>query len=414
MRILLINHYAGSLRHGMEYRPYYLGREWTRQGHEVTIAAASIAHVRSQQPDISGWLTEQNIDGMRYLWLKTPSYRGNGVARTANMLAFVSQLMLRAGALASKLKPDLVIASSTYPLDMTPASRVARAAGARLVFEVHDLWPLSPVELGGMSTRHPFIALMQWGENYAYRRADKVVSLLPCAARHMIAHGMAPDKFIYIPNGINVSEWQAAPGPLPPEHERLIHDPQLAGAFRIGYAGAHGVANSLDTILDAAALLTSEPVAFFLMGQGPEKERLQALAKQRSLERVIFLPPAPKAAVPSFLAQMDGLCLTLQRQPLFRFGISPNKLMDYMMAERPVIQAIEAPNDMVAESGCGITVPPQDPRALADAVLRLMRISAEERAVMGRRGKAYVTANHDYSVLARQFIEAVTGEGARN
>ncbi|MYN21268.1 glycosyltransferase, partial [Rugamonas sp. FT107W] len=117
--------------------------------------------------------------------------------------------------LARADRPDLVIASSTYPADIWPARRIARLAGARLAFEVHDLWPLSPMLLGGMSRWHPFILLMQAAEDYAYRHADTVISLLPHAAAHMAARGMAPHKLHVVPNGVDPDEWQGRPAPLP-------------------------------------------------------------------------------------------------------------------------------------------------------------------------------------------------------
>lgn len=157
MRLLLVNHYAGSLRHGMEFRPFYLAREWRRMGHEVLIVAASQSHLRSVAPRVPGASTREQIDGVDYLWLRTPAYRGNGVGRVFNIAVFCLLLAARARRLARECRPDVVIASSTYPMDIWPARRIARLAGAKLVHEVHDLWPLSPIELGGMSPRHPFI-----------------------------------------------------------------------------------------------------------------------------------------------------------------------------------------------------------------------------------------------------------------
>src|SRR5262249_33797356 len=146
-------------------------------------------------PAMSGNPTEEVIEGVRYLWWNTPAYHGNGVGRVCNMLAFIGQLLKHSARLTGDRQWDAVIASSTYPLDILPAHRIARRCGARLVFEVHDLWPLTPIELGGMSPRHPFIMLLQWAENLAYRRADRVVSMLPNAAGYMEAHGMAAPKF---------------------------------------------------------------------------------------------------------------------------------------------------------------------------------------------------------------------------
>ena len=407
MKILLINHYAGSTRHGMEYRPFYLAREWVKLGHEVTIVAASQSHVRQEAPRLRGELSKEDVEGIRYVWLKTPGYHGNGAGRAVNILTFVWRLLRYRKRLLREIKPDVVIASSTYPLDNFPAYRLARQCGAKLVYEVHDLWPLTLIELGGMPRWHPFVVLLQAAENFAYRQADRVVSVLPRAEGHMRRHGMARHKFVHVPNGIDVVEWQGFAGPLPHEHAGALATLKRGRRFIVGYAGAHGVANALDPLVDAAQRMQAEPVAFVLVGKGPEKGRLQDKARQLGLTNVTFLPPVLKPSMPALLGSMDALYIGWARKPIYRFGVSPNKLIDYMMAAKPVIHAIEAGNDLVAESGCGISVRPEDPHAIARAVRRLMGYTAAEREAMGQRGRNHVTAHHDYSVLARRFLKAV-------
>jgi glycosyltransferase involved in cell wall biosynthesis len=407
MNIVVINHYAGSLSHGMEFRPYLLAREWQRLGHGVTIIAASESHVRTVTPAVNGSVTEEVVDGIPYWWVKTPPYNGNGIPRTLNMFAFVRWLYVHAGRMASRLRPDVVIASSTYPLDVVPCQRLAQRCGAKLVYEVHDLWPLSPIELGGMSPRHPFIRLMQWAEDFAYAKSDHVVSMLPNALGHMTSRGMQAEKFAYVPNGIDVEEWEGPAAALPDEHAEVIARLKAGGRFTIGYAGAHGLANALDTVLDAAQMLSDSNVTFVLVGQGPDKARLQERAHSLHLDNVEFLPPIPKQAIPSFLAEMDTLFIGLRQTPIFRFGISPNKLMDYMMAAKPVIMAIEAGNDLVAESGCGVSIAPESPACLAKEALELARKSPAERLEMGSRGREYMLAHHDFRVLAQQFLRAI-------
>lgn len=407
MNILLINHYAGSIQHGMEYRPFYLAREWARMGHEVTILAASDSHVRTVAPLIRGALTQETVDGVNYNWLKTPAYQGNGVKRGINILAFVAQLYRFADHWVNEIKPDLVISSSTHPLDNLPGKWIARRAGAKLIYEVHDLWPLSLIELGDMSARHPFIRLLQWAENYAYRNADHVVSLLPKALPHMITHGLSLDKFFHIPNGIDVTEWGEQNTALRLEHEQAIKVFREDFKLLIGYAGAHGLANALDTLLDAADLLQDERVGFILTGQGPEKTRLQDRCIQEGLKNVLFLPPLPKSTIPSLLAAMDVLYIGLKSESLFRFGVSPNKLIDYMMAGKPILYAIAAGNDPVSDANCGFSIPPENPSALVQAVRQMLTISKTELDAMGTRGHNYCTQHHDYHNLARRFLSSI-------
>ena len=118
MNILLINHYAGSTRHGMEYRPYYMAREWVRLGHKVQILAGSYSHVRTIQPEVAGKPLDETIDGIRYRWYPTPRYSGNGVKRALSIGSFLRQVWLDTPRLVREFKPDVVIASSTYPMDI--------------------------------------------------------------------------------------------------------------------------------------------------------------------------------------------------------------------------------------------------------------------------------------------------------
>ncbi len=407
MNILLINHYAGSPRHGMEFRPYYLAREWVAAGHRVQILAGSYSHIRAKPPAMTGnGVTNEQIDGVEYCWHPTPSYAGNGLGRAKSMLSFIWQLWRRAKQIALDFKPDVVIASSTYPMDIWPAKRIADLAGAQLVYEVHDLWPLSPMELGGMSRWHPFIMWVQWAEDYAYKHADKVVSMLPKTLEYMVSRGMAPEKWAYVPNGVDLTEWQS-PAELPGDVQKVINTMKARVLPIVGYAGTHGLANALDVLLDAAAQLKGQ-AQILLVGTGPERERLLKRVATEELDNVVMLPSVPKAAIPKLLDQIDIAYIGLLPEPLFRFGISPNKLFDYMMAGKPVVQAITAGNDLVTEVGCGLTVAPGQVQAVAHAISDLSSMSLQQRLAMGDKGHQFVMDNRHYPALAQRFVKAVT------
>lgn len=406
MNILLINHYAGSFQHGMAYRPYYLAREWIRLGHQVQILAASHSHIRTRQPEMNSAIQVEILDDIQYNWYQTPAYVGNGIGRVKNMFAFVWAIWRNAAKIASEFKPDVAIASSTYPMDIWAARRIAQRANAKLVFEVHDLWPLSPMELGGMSKWHPFIMLAQQAEDYAYKHADCVISMLPKAKAHMESRGMKPTKFHYVPNGIDTAEWENI-ARLPDDVNNSIELIKQRGKLIIGYAGTHGLANALDTLLDAAKL-SRQDFEVVLVGNGPERDRLVARVQQENINNVTLLPAIPKATIPTFLKAIDIAYIGLLPEPLFRFGISPNKLMDYMMAGIPIVMAIQAGNDPVSETGCGFTVMPGDSIAVHDAILKLAKLSPDERQKMGECGKRFILAEQTYPVLAQRFLDAIS------
>jgi glycosyltransferase involved in cell wall biosynthesis len=403
MNILLIDHYAGSPVHGMEYRPFYLAREWVRSGHDVTILAASFSHLRTVQSQAPKGVRVEVIEGIRYVWFGTPRYSGNGVGRAINILSFVAALLFSAPYIALRYRPHVVIASSTYPLDIFPAFCLARLAGASLTFEIHDHWPLTPIELGTLSPLHPFVVLMRIAERFAYQTADSVVSVLPGTGSYMESRGFKIGNFVHIPNGIVPEEWQAANGSVPPGHATVLARLRAQGQFIVMYAGHHGLANALDGVLDAAELLQDVPVSFVMVGQGPKKVDLEARGRSKGLSNIVFLPPVPKMSIPRLLESADALCILWRISPIYRFGISPNKLWDYMMASKPIIHATSSDRDAVSESRSGITIPAENPSAFAAAVRRLAGLTEAERRRMGENGRRYVIENHDYRILARRF-----------
>lgn len=404
MQILYIDHYAGSPNYGMEYRPYYLAREWVRSGHKVTIVGASYSHVRQKQPKCAKKNAYETIDDIQYIWCKTPVYKGNGFPRAKNIFSFVAGLYSLIPKL-QELHPDIVIASSTHPLDIFPAAKLAKKVCAKLVFEVHDLWPLTPVEVGGMSSKHPFIMLLQWAENYAYKNADSVISLLPGAKRHMLNHGLKSNKFHVVPSGIDLAEWESNHDKLPTStHQSTFNKLKAQGKFIVGYAGSHGKANALDQLVDAAKIIGNSPFHFVFVGDGPEKNRLISKVQTFLLKNVTFLPSVSKSTVPALLAEMDALYLGWLNRPIYRFGINPNKLFDYMMAGKPIIHSCSASNDLVAKARAGISVEAENPHAIAKAIRTLATMTTEQRDKLGQLGKEYVFRNHDYRLLAQKFL----------
>ena len=379
---------------GMEFRPYYFAREWQKTGHEVLCVSASFSHLRSKQPEVVG---ESVIDGLNYFILPTRPYQGNGLSRVLNMVEFVWGCFTKARKTILDFNPDLVIAASTYTWDNWVASYYAKKCGAKYVYELHDIWPLSPMELGGMKWWHPFIWLLQRAENFACKHADKVISVLPAADQHLVEHGMKPEKFAYVPNGVNPEEWDV---------ERLSSKVEVdkgeEHAFTVGYVGGHALSNALDTLIDAAAQLPN--VRFVLVGKGAEKARLRKRVEVEKLENVEFQDPVKKTDVPKTLQEFDCLYIGWTKSPLYRFGISPNKIYDYMMSGKPIIHAVEAANNPVKDAGCGISCDPESVSALMGAICEMANLSHMDRTERGRLGREYILEHNLLPRLAVKFL----------
>jgi glycosyltransferase involved in cell wall biosynthesis len=396
--IWIVNHYAGSRVHGMEYRHYYLARHFARMGLRPAILCASFHHLLTKLPEERSG----TVDGIPYVWIHARRYEKNDAKRALNMVDFSARLMF--SRLRQLPRPDVVIASSPHPFVAFNGYRIARKHGARFLFEVRDLWPLTLLEVGGHSPRHPFIRMMARAERLGYERCDHTVSLLGGARDYMAAHGLDAGKFVHIPNGIDPQNAQEHAEALPEEHSRVIGSLRERGKLIVLYSGSHGLVNALENVIEAAAILRDVPeVQFLLVGQGPEKEQLQQRAREADLTNVAFLPPVSRAQMPSLTQAADLGYIGLQKKDLFRYGVSPNKLYEYMAAGLPVLFAIDTIHDEVSEARCGFSVPAEDPPALADALRRIAALPRSRLREMGECGRRYVRETHSYEVLAQRY-----------
>lgn len=406
MNILLINHYAGSPDMGMEFRSYYMAREWAKSGHNVTIIAGNFSHLRRKNPSVGGDFTKEVIDGINYFWVKSGSYEGNGIKRAITMARFVGKLWMRAKWIAQELKPDVVIASSTYPLDTYAAQRIRRYSGAKYIHEIHDMWPATLVELGGMPRWNPFVVVMQVAENSFCRHADEICSLLPAAKEYLMRHGMKENKFHVIPNGIVCEEW-SDPQPLDDKLAVKIKEWKNDGFFIVGYFGGHALSNNLTILLKLADREKDNKIKFVLVGEGTEKDKLIAYANDRGLENVEFWHAIPKRMVPSLVYEFDAIYMGAAKCSLYRFGVCMNKIFDSMMAAKPILYAVEAANNYIDQYRCGITVPADQLDGMQQGLEQLMSLSREEREKMGQNGRSAVLEHFQYGILARKFMEIV-------
>lgn len=405
MNFLLINHYAGSKEYGMEYRAYYLAKEWVKQGHEVTIVAATFSHLRLKNPTIDKDYQSEMIEGVKYIWLKTPSYEG-ALKRILNMGTFVRKLYKYANQLANDVQPDLVIAASCYPLDNYPAYKIAKMTGAKYTYEVRDIWPLSPKLIGGYSDYHPFIWVMQKAEDFAYKHVDKIISLLWNAEGHMLERGLPKGKFVCVPNGYYPEEWTEDKFnlPLPSEHQKAFNE--LKGKIIVGFAGGFAASGNVITLVKSAAELKSRTdIHFVLVGKGPELASYENVIKENLLSNITILPAVPKNLIPAINSHFNIAHLGGLHSELHQYGTSYNKMTDYMLCSLPIVQSVDEPGSVVERVGCGIRVEAENVKAVADAIAKLADMTTDERKAMGRKGKEYVEKNLPWSKLAEDFLK---------
>ncbi len=403
--ILLINHYAGSPDMGMEFRPYYFAREWVKKGYRVDVIAASYSHLRISNPKINKDFEEQIIDGIHYHWIHTISYEGNGGKRALTMFQFVGKLWFNAKNIAQKFQPDVIITSSTYPLDTYVGQRIKKytRGKGKLIHEIHDMWPIVPVEIGGMSPKHPFIKIMQKAEKSFCCNSDAVVSLLPCAEKYLIKRGLRQGKFVHVPNGILEEEWLNIT-PLPEKMQQELTGIKKNHKFLICFFGSITISYALDYLIDAMKQFNNTEVGLLIVGNGNYKNKL--VERAAGMNNIYFFESISKKSVPVLLSQVDIIYIGAINSRMFRFGICMNKLFDSMMSGKPILYAVHAPNNYIKDYHCGISVTPESTEALVEGIQKLIGMPKEKLESMGKNGKDAVMQNFTIPVLSEKFERA--------
>ena len=389
---------------GMEFRPYYFAREWVKMGHRVDIIAADYSHLRRKNPQVQEDFQTEVIEGINYHWIKTNTYEGNGVSRAITMAQFVGKLWLNAKKIVREFEPDVVICSSTYPLDTFVGQRIRKVSKnkkVKLIHEVHDMWPLSPVEIGGMSPKHPFIIAMQIGENSFCKKSDVVVSLLPAAKDYFIEHGMKAENFRHIANGVLLEEWEDYDG-IPAELVMHLENNRKDGKFNLCFFGSIHKTYNLDVLIQTIINMNRQDLALTLIGSGHDKEELMQLSMGHE-DKIKFFNPIPKTSIPDLFNYIDASFVGAKSQKIFRFGICMNKLFDSMMGGKPILYMVDAPNNYVDKYDCGVIVDGDDSEQLAMAIEKLVMLEQEEVIVLGNNGRKAAEEAFNYKSLSKAF-----------
>jgi glycosyltransferase involved in cell wall biosynthesis len=319
-------------------------------------------------------------------------YSGNGSSRVVNWASYTAMALLRG---LFHRRWDLVYGSSPHMGAALAGWLIATAHRAPFVLEVRDLWPQILVDSGMMTERSPVFRTLKSLERFLYRRADAIVVLAKGSVDAILDEGISGDKLHFIPNGADPEDFEVS------QDRAVLRERFGFDGTVVVYAGAHGPANGLDLVLDAAERLTGSDITFVLVGDGVMKQELQDEAKRRGITNVDFRSPIPKAEIPQLFAAADIGLHCLADIPLFNHGVSPNKLYDYMAAGLPVIT--NTPGEvaaMVKEAGAGETVDPDD---IASGVRTIQALTAEERAALGCNGRQWMTENRSRRALARKL-----------
>lgn len=381
MHIWIIHQHAIPATLSGPTRHFELAKELINRGHSVTIFASNFCHNRfsviAESYQKSGQV--DLIDGVPFVWLDSPAYHGNSLARLWNMFQFATKLM-RCD-LSALHPPDVVIGSTPSPFAAFAAKKIAQRFKARFIYEIRDLWPETLINLGHFKRSHPFVILLSHIEKYLVRSSDSIISPLPGVAEYLQQKKMRHERILWLPNFINFE--QISYKAVETSHPKL----------KIMYAGAFNISNDIQTLLEAVHLLEqqgwADRISIELMGEGPRKSELQKYVDEQQLSLVEFVPPVQKHDIFRMLQTADCFVGLVRDLPLYRWGTSLNKIADYLAVGRPVIFALNSPYDPISQAGAGLTVRPCDPEALAAAIQEMSLLSPARRNEMGENGRKY-------------------------
>jgi len=397
MNIWIFNHHALTPDMSGGTRHYDFAKVLVQRGHTVTIVASSFHYSKyKEMKEYSNKeYLQEIIDGVNFIWIKTPPYFGNGLARVKNMLSYTYKVLKIISKLNLK-KPDIIIGSSVHLFAVYVAYKLSQKYHTPFIMEVRDIWPQTLIDMG-ISKWHPFIIVLGWLEKYLYNKADKIISNLPYAFDH-IGKFVSKDKFIWISNGVDL--------------DNIIYLEKIeTEKFTISYTGAIGVANNLTLLVDVAeALKEKKNIYFRIVGDGAEKLKLKELVKLKKLKNVSIEDSVAKNEVSNILQSSDILYFNLKDSPVFNFGISSNKLFDYMAAGRVVIFSTKAKNNPIKDADAGYSIEPDTLKQLEQTIIDIYSLQQIDRNKIGKQSRVYVEKNYSMRVLTNKLEKLLEDE----
>lgn len=406
MRIVLIHQYFLETDGAGISRFNQFAKYWTEAGHEVTVVCGTVHYMTGKkQHRFRGRLITKERENPRLEVVRvfvSDAYNSNFIGRMWGYVSFTMSSLL---ALLTIQKPDVIISTSP-PLFAGVPGLVASWAWRRpFVFEVRDLWPESAIELGVLNNKL-LISLAYAAEKLLYRSAKKICVLTPAFREKLASEKNVPrDKIFFIPNGADTDLLV-----IRTPREEVRRNLGLGNSFTVLYIGAHGIANHLDQVLDAASLVKDDPsLRFVLVGEGMKKEELKKRANREGLANLLFLDPVPKDRIADIINACDVGLAVLKKLDIFK-TVYPNKVFDYMACKRPVLLGIDGAIRELVETSAkvGVFFEPEQAHDMVEKI-RTMQGNPAQCSQFGENGYTFVTRHYSRKALACAYERELTG-----
>ena len=407
MNIWLFNHYGVPPFLFPHARPYYFAKNLIKEGNEVTIFAASAVHNSDINVinDKIKYKTEV-IDDINYVYLKTRQYKGNGLDRIINMCQYAQKLLT----VSKKFKrPDIIIASSVHPLTCVAGILIAKRYKIKCIVEIADLWPLTLVELGRLDEKSIITKLLYRLEHWIYKKADSIIFTMEGGKDYIKDMGWQKDvdlnKIYYINNGIDLEVFDY--NKINEQYDDI--DLDRNEDFKVIYTGSIGKANAVEYIVDAAKIILDkgyEKIKFIIFGDGYKRNELEKFCKDNNISNVVFKGKVDKKYIPNILSKGDMTIFTGENTNLGKYGLSLNKMFDYLAAGKPILSNINCGYDIIKNHSCGKTVNANNSHLIAEGIIEfyLMKNDEYNNFCKNSRNVAY---DFDFSKLTLKLEKVI-------
>ena len=396
--IWIICHYAQEPPLNTMLRYHNWGKQLARRGYKVTIVAASTIHNTNIDIVEKNGKEDSICEGIRYLYIKTPKYQGNGTGRIKNMLTFCFGLRKYA-----KEKPDVIINCEAYLFPFVKRY----FSGIPIVTDTVDLWPASIIEYAGYSKTNPMIRVLYKLEKNAYLNSDAMIFSIEGGKEYLKEQSYANkidfDKVFHINMGCDIEQ-----------KDQELKDVQFdlgwdAEKFNLVYCGSIRQANQVQQICDAAKVLIErgyDNIAFQIYGNGTDLEMLKKYVADNKISNVIFYGRIEKSKIPYILAHSEANILTYKQVPLMKYGGSQSKLFDYLASGKPIICNGKFGYNLITRHECGLVTEDQSAEEFANTVEALYKMPEEKRLQMGKNSRR-VAEMYDQPILVDQVMNVI-------
>jgi len=409
-KVWLINQFANTPDLPGHTRQYEIAKYLVQRGWDIEVFTSDFNLSERCYTKLKKFQFKktQILNGIKWNWLWVTPYKRNNWKRYLNLLSFCLHLMFIFFSKRIFLKmfkknisnPDIILASSPQLPAAFICMLFSKIFKKPFLLEVRDLWPQVLIDQSNSKESSFLIKLLTKMEKILYKEADHVIVLSYGCINYVKKRGAR--KVTFLPNGPDINVFKKADLP------NHIGSFDEQNPFKILYSGAHGESNNLSNVLEAAKLIKNKPVTITFIGNGPEKENL--INQSKSLKNVFFKDPVSKSKMPIIISEFDAILVSLKDIPLFKYGVSPNKLYDAYAIGRPVISTISGDiNNEIEKFNLGFTAPPNDPKALANAIIKLLNTSIKDRICMGNRARLLAENKYSRQIVNKGFNNLLRG-----